>query len=135
MLLEKNVKMFKGIKIITEDAESTSIAVGGGEVWHDFVLWSIHQNLSGIENLALIPGLVGASPIQNIGAYGEEISSKLTSVDVIDMKTFSEKTISQKGFNLYKWHFVNNFKDNKKRFPNMGYSPHIKNDKLIYFKK
>ena len=57
----------KGIKVIKDNKKTTEISVGAGENWHDFVLWSANKNLSGLENLALIPGLVGASPIQNIG--------------------------------------------------------------------
>ena len=72
LILANNIK---GIKIIAENKESTRVTVGAGEIWHDFVLWSIQQNLSGIENLALIPGLVGASPMQNIGAYGVEVKN------------------------------------------------------------
>ena len=78
------------------DRKKNKLSIASGENWHDLVLWSLRNYMYGLENLALIPGTVGAGPIQNIGAYGEEISSKLTSVDVIDMKTLSEKTISQK---------------------------------------
>ena len=77
----------KGIKIITEDEKYTNIEVGAGEVWHDLVLWSITKNLSGFENLALIPGLVGASPIQNIGAYGMEVKDVISEVHFIDIES------------------------------------------------
>ena len=77
----------KGINIISEDKHSTSIAVGAGEIWHDFVLWSIDKNLSGIENLALIPGFVGASPMQNIGAYGVEVKDVITRVNYIEIES------------------------------------------------
>ena len=63
----------KGIQVIKEDAEHLWVEVGAGEVWHDLVLHSIAQNWAGLENLSLIPGTVGASPMQNIGAYGVEI--------------------------------------------------------------
>ena len=68
----------KGINIISENDYNKKIKVGAGENWHKFVLWSIENGLSGIENLALIPGNIGASPMQNIGAYGVEVK------DVID---------------------------------------------------
>ncbi len=83
----------KGIEIISENANYSTIKVGAGEVWHDFVLWSIEKDLSGIENLALIPGLVGASPMQNIGAYGVEVKDVVESVDFIEIDSGNKKTI------------------------------------------
>ena len=65
----------QGIEIVKENEEHAIVKVGGGEVWHDFVIWSIENKLGGIENLSLIPGSVGAAPMQNIGAYGAEIKS------------------------------------------------------------
>jgi len=86
----------KGINIISEDKHSTSITVGAGEVWHDFVLWSIQKSLSGIENLALIPGLIGASPMQNIGAYGTEVKEVITKVSYIEIESGVKKEITNK---------------------------------------
>ena len=63
----------KGIKIIEENDDFVIVESGAGEIWHNFVLHCINQNWSGLENLSLIPGSVGASPMQNIGAYGVEI--------------------------------------------------------------
>ena len=63
----------KGIKIIEENNDFVIVESGAGEIWHNFVLHCIKQNWSGLENLSLIPGSVGASPMQNIGAYGVEI--------------------------------------------------------------
>ncbi|MRG47147.1 UDP-N-acetylmuramate dehydrogenase [Chitinophaga sp. SYP-B3965] len=63
----------KGIKVIKEDNEFVYVQAGAGENWHQFVMYCIDKNLAGLENLSLIPGNVGASPMQNIGAYGVEI--------------------------------------------------------------
>ena len=82
IILKNNIK---GIDIISEDSKYLSVKVGAGEIWHDFVLWSVNKNLSGIENLALIPGLVGGAPIQNIGAYGCEVKDTITEVEYLDI--------------------------------------------------
>jgi UDP-N-acetylmuramate dehydrogenase len=63
----------KGIQLLKEDAENVYVKSGAGEVWHEFVCHCIDHNWAGLENLSLIPGSVGASPMQNIGAYGVEI--------------------------------------------------------------
>ena len=84
----------KGIEVLAEDEHGTIIEVGAGEVWHDFVLWSIHNNLSGIENLALIPGLVGASPMQNIGAYGLEVKDVIIEVHFIEIESREQKIMN-----------------------------------------
>lgn len=77
----------RGISILSTDAEFTRVAVQAGENWHAFVLWSLAQGLSGLENLSLIPGNVGAAPVQNIGAYGVELKDHLESVLVFDRET------------------------------------------------
>ena len=89
-----------GINIISETNNHVEVEVGAGENWHEFVLWSINNNLSGIENLALIPGLVGASPIQNIGAYGVEVKDTITNVKFIDIKSRIEKSLNNKDCNF-----------------------------------
>ncbi len=70
----------KGITIEKEDANNIWLNVQAGEVWHDVVLYAINRGLGGIENLALIPGTVGATPMQNIGAYGVEVKETIESV-------------------------------------------------------
>lgn len=74
-----------GIKAIKENASSIWVEVGAGENWHQWVMHSIAQGWYGIENLALIPGRVGAAPIQNIGAYGCEVESVIDSVNYINI--------------------------------------------------
>lgn len=76
-----------GIKIIKEDEKESFIEVGAGVWWHDFVLFAIANNLGGVENLSLIPGTVGASPIQNIGAYGVEVKDVFHSLTALNIKT------------------------------------------------
>lgn len=63
----------KGIEVVNEDEEFIYVKAGAGENWHRFVLYCIKNNFCGVENLALIPGNIGASPMQNIGAYGVEV--------------------------------------------------------------
>lgn len=70
----------KGISVMEENEEHVWLQVKAGEVWHDLVMYSINQNLGGLENLSLIPGCVGASPMQNIGAYGVEVKECIESV-------------------------------------------------------
>jgi UDP-N-acetylmuramate dehydrogenase len=90
----------KGMEVLAEDNHSSTIEVGAGEVWHDFVLWSIEKNLSGIENLALIPGLVGASPMQNIGAYGLEVKDVITTVHFTEIGSGNSKILSNEDCNF-----------------------------------
>ena len=103
----------RGIDIIDEDDETKKIKVGAGENWHQFVLWTIKNELSGIENLALIPGNVGASPIQNIGAYGVEVKDFIDKVWTINLKNGKEKifTNSECKFKYRDSIFKNELKD------------------------
>lgn len=76
-----------GVEIIHDDGESVLIKAGAGENWHELVTWAVQKGFGGIENLALIPGTVGASPIQNIGAYGVELESLFSSLKAYDLKS------------------------------------------------
>ena len=73
-----------GQEITRSDESNTVVTVGAGVNWHDFVSWTIGQQLPGLENLALIPGTVGAAPIQNIGAYGAEVADFIDSIEAFD---------------------------------------------------
>lgn len=77
----------KGIQIIEEDEDSVIVQVGANEDWDEFVAWTVEKNFSGIENLSLIPGVVGAAPIQNIGAYGVEVQEVIETVEAISVET------------------------------------------------
>ena len=73
-----------GITVINEDSGHVYVNVGSGVVWHEFVLYCLQNNYAGVENLALIPGCTGASPMQNIGAYGVEIKEVFHSLNALD---------------------------------------------------
>jgi len=73
-----------GIRVLDDDGERARIRVESGESWNDFVRWSIAKGLRGLENMVLIPGTVGASPIQNIGAYGAEVREFVVAVEAWD---------------------------------------------------
>ncbi len=77
----------RGIRIIDESVERVLVEAEAGEPWHPFVLWTLEQGLVGLENLSLIPGTVGASPIQNIGAYGVEIKDVFAGLTAMDSQS------------------------------------------------
>jgi UDP-N-acetylmuramate dehydrogenase len=77
----------KGIEVMDETSETISLKVGAGESWHGLVMYCVERNYGGIENLSLIPGTVGAAPMQNIGAYGVEVREVIHKVEAIDLKT------------------------------------------------
>ena len=94
----------KGVEIVDEDDDSALVQVGGGEVWHQFVLWTIERGLGGLENLSLIPGSVGAAPIQNIGAYGVEVKSTFVSCDALEIATGDLRTFTPQECDFdYRW--------------------------------
>jgi UDP-N-acetylmuramate dehydrogenase len=76
-----------GRRLVQERADAWIVEAGAGENWHDVVAWTLQQGWPGLENLALIPGTVGAAPVQNIGAYGVELRERFESLDVVDLVT------------------------------------------------
>ncbi len=89
-----------GRRLIEEAPKGWLVEAGAGENWHAFVQWTLAQGWPGLENLALIPGTVGASPVQNIGAYGVELQDRFHSLDAIDLRSGERFTLdaAQCGF-------------------------------------
>ena len=81
----------KGYEIVSEDAEEVVVRVGAGEVWDDFVAYTVAKGWYGAENLSLIPGEVGASAVQNIGAYGVEAKDLIVKVETVEVATGKER--------------------------------------------
>ena len=77
----------KGIQVERDDGSEVYIRVAAGEKWHDFVMWTLDHGYPGLENMSLIPGTVGAAPIQNIGAYGAELKDHFYSLRAFDFQT------------------------------------------------
>lgn len=103
-----------GQEIIRSDEESSWLSVGAGVNWHEFVSWTLEQNLPGLENLALIPGTVGAAPIQNIGAYGLEVGEYIDSIEAFDSAAHAFVTLPQEACQFaYRDSY---FKQNPNRF-------------------
>ena len=84
----------KGYEVLSEDAEEVVVRVGAGEVWDDFVAYTVAQGWYGAENLSWIPGEVGASAVQNIGAYGVEAKDLIVNVETIEVATGEERIFS-----------------------------------------
>ena len=103
----------KGIKVISENKDSILVEVCAGENWNDFVIWAVEKNYGGIENLSLIPGNVGAAPIQNIGAYGVELKDIFYSCSGIELDSLKEFEMnkSQCKFSYRNSIFKNELKD------------------------
>jgi UDP-N-acetylmuramate dehydrogenase len=85
----------KGIEVVDRTEHHATIKVGSGEIWHDLVMYAVANNFGGIENLSLIPGTVGAAPMQNIGAYGVEAKEVIVRVDAIDRATGATRSFSR----------------------------------------
>jgi UDP-N-acetylmuramate dehydrogenase len=90
----------KGIEIVKNYKNHAFVSVGAGENWHDFVLWAVKNNLGGVENLSLIPGTVGAAPVQNIGAYGVELKDCLGGLNATELSTGNNRFFSIKDCNF-----------------------------------
>lgn len=86
-----------GIEVVREDEDYVWVEVGAGIIWHEFVLTTIECNWAGIENLSLIPGTVGASPMQNIGAYGVEIKDVFYSLKALNIETLELEEFKAEG--------------------------------------
>ena len=85
----------RGITLIQEDDQHVWLKIAAGEPWHELVLYCLAQNYAGIENLSLIPGTVGAAPIQNIGAYGVELESVFDSLEALHLLTNEQHTFNK----------------------------------------
>lgn len=104
----------QGIELLDADDQVQRLRVGAGQSWHDFVLWTTQQGFYGLQNLALIPGLVGASPVQNIGAYGVEVGEFIESVEVYDRENHSFSSIKAADCDFAYRHSI--FKDQPGRY-------------------
>ena len=85
---------FPGKRLLSDTGRHFVLEAGAGENWHDFVSWTLSQGYPGLENMALIPGTVGAAPVQNIGAYGVELQDRFESLDAVDLQTGKEFTLN-----------------------------------------
>ena len=92
LVIKNNIK---GIELVDETNTHVTLRVAAGEIWHDLVMWCINKNYAGIENLSLIPGCVGASPMQNIGAYGVEIKEVFHQLEALSMETGKKEFFSK----------------------------------------
>ena len=119
MLLTKDIDALvlhidlKGKIVIEENSKEVWIECQAGENWHEFVLWTIHQGFGGLENMSLIPGNVGTTPVQNIGAYGTEIKDTMVSCSTISIKdqTIQSFTNADCHFGYRESIFKNEYKD------------------------
>jgi len=106
MLLTKDIEALvihidlKGKKILKEDDDFVWVEGQAGENWHQFVLWNIEQNFGGLENMSLIPGNVGTTPVQNIGAYGTEIKDTFVSCEAMNIETQEMRTFRREECNF-----------------------------------
>ncbi len=106
-----------GVEKISEGNEIVRFRVSAGESWDKFVGFCVENNFYGVENLSHIPGTVGASVVQNIGAYGQEVSSSVVSVEVLDRDTLKEKTLTKENLNFsYRKSILNDSSKDKNRY-------------------
>lgn len=105
--------VIRGIQCVAETERTLDLCVGAGECWDEFVWYALNQQAFGLENLALIPGMVGAAPIQNIGAYGVEVAEFIRSVAVIDRHTLARHSLraGECGFGYRTSRFKTQWKD------------------------
>ena len=96
IILHSNIKT---IEISEQDNETVLLSIGSGVVWDDFVAYCVKNNYFGVENLSLIPGEVGASAVQNIGAYGMEVKDTIEKVELIEIETFQPMFFSNAACN------------------------------------
>lgn len=101
------------INVVYEDDESVLIRAGAGVIWHDFVIFCVQRNFGGIENLSLIPGTVGAAPIQNIGAYGQELRDVFENLEGVYLNSSKSAKFNREecGLNYRDSIFKNKLKD------------------------
>ena len=90
----------KGVNVDSESDNEITLKVGGGENWHDFVLFCIDNEYGGVENMSLIPGTVGAAPIQNIGAYGIEQKDVFVKLEALNLSTMEIEVFDKKRCNF-----------------------------------
>lgn len=84
----------RGLEVVESDRRTVVVAAGSGENWHAFVQWCLQHDFGGVENLSLIPGTVGAAPIQNIGAYGVELRDRFERLEAVELATGRRRTFS-----------------------------------------
>ncbi len=85
----------QGIRVVRTFKNKVWVEAGGGVVWHDFVLWAVQHGFGGVENLSLIPGTVGASPVQNIGAYGVELKDVFVRLKAVELQSGALHTFTR----------------------------------------
>lgn len=90
----------QGMKVLRETDDHAWVQAGAGDVWHEFVLWNIERGFAGLENLSLIPGSVGAAPIQNIGAYGVEIKDTFFELEAMHLEDGTIRKFSKQDCNF-----------------------------------
>lgn len=106
------INKIKGIEVISETSDEVVVRSMGGEGWDDFVEWTCSRGYSGVEALSKIPGSVGAAPVQNIGAYGQEISQVIESVEAYDTETSELVVIGKEAMKMsYRSTIFNTGKD------------------------